>query len=387
MFLVQRGYPKALVHRHIRVTRRIDAKLREQRCQSIGEVTRENLRVCAPPSGRAHDDARSSAVVRLLETFLDEQGLLPPPEPSSPAEQKLAEYGRYLHQVRGLAPPTIPAHLATASQFVPHLGGQGGWAHFPRLIAAELEGFVQQTGHRVSRATLQHTVAHLRSLLRFLAAQGEIPVGLDTQIDTPRVYRGEQLPRALPWATVSGFLGSIDRSTPLGKRDYAMFQLIVNYGLRASEVVGLCLDDVQWRAGRLLVTQCKTATPLELPLTDAVGASLVRYLRRGRPQGPYREIFLRHRAPAGVLKPTAVTEAFQAWSRRSGLAIPFQGAHCLRHSYAIHLLRQGASLRTIGAILGHRSAESTCVYLRFAVEDLREVALDLPSDALEEGGS
>ena len=80
----------------------------------------------------------------------------------------------------------------------------------------------------------------------------------------------------------------------------------------------------------------------------------------------------------GVLKPTAVTEAFQAWSKRSGLAIPFQGVHCLRHSYAVHLLRSGLSLKTIGDLLGHRTLESTCVYLRLAVDDLRDVALPLP---------
>jgi site-specific recombinase XerD len=166
-----------------------------------------------------------------------------------------------------------------------------------------------------------------------------------------------------------------------------MFQLIANYGLRASEVVGLRLDDIHWRTGCLSVCQRKSAAPLSLPLTDAVGDSLVSYLRRGRPPSCYREVFLRHRAPAGILKPTAVTEAFQAWSRRSGLAIPFQGCHCLRHSYAVHLLRQGTSLKTIGDLLGHRSTESTCVYLRLAVEDLREVALDLPAGALQEVGA
>ena len=95
----------------------------------------------------------------------------------------------------------------------------------------------------------------------------------------------------------------------------------------------------------------------------------------------HREVFLRVRAPAGPLAPTAVTEAFQGWTRRSGLPIPYQGPHCLRHSLAVHLLRQGTSLKAIGDLLGHRSAESTCVYLRLHVEDLRDVALDLPPEA------
>ena len=169
---------------------------------------------------------------------------------------------------------------------------------------------------------------------------------------------------------------------------------MATYGLRACEVVTLTLDDVEWRARRLRIPQRKTRGSLWLPLTDEVGTALLDYLRHGRhalnvrrqrvpfrggPPRSYRELFLRCRTPTGVLKPTAVTEAFQAWSKRSGLAIPFQGAHCVRHSYAVHLLRSGVSLKTIGDLLGHRTLESTCVYLRLAVDDLRDVALSLPA--------
>ena len=86
-----------------------------------------------------------------------------------------------------------------------------------------------------------------------------------------------------------------------------------------------------------------------------------------------------HETPEGILKPTAVTEAFQAWARRSRLGIPYQGAHCLRHSLAVHLLRQGVSLSALGNLLGHRTAESTQAYLRLAVEDLRTVPLPVPA--------
>jgi site-specific recombinase XerD len=238
---------------------------------------------------------------------------------------------------------------------------------------------------RHSRASLQHTVAELRSFLRFLATQGRVPPGLDLQIDTPRCYRQEQLPRALPWATVRAFLAAIDRTTPLGLRDYTIFFLIATYGLRASEIVALTLDAIDWRAGILHITPRKHGTPLALPLTDAAGRVLLRYLRVGRPDTTRREVFLRGRAPAGILKPTAITEAFQAWARRSGLPIPFQGAHCLRHAVAVHLLRQGVSLKALGDLLGHRTAESTQAYLRLAVDDLRTVPLPVP--ALGEEGA
>ncbi len=231
---------------------------------------------------------------------------------------------------------------------------------------------------RLTRESLQHEIAHVRAFLRFLAGEHLAPPGLDTQIDTPRVYRLERLPRALPWSTVQTLLASIPRKTPLGRRDYAIFLLMATYGLRASEIVDLRLDDIDWRRDTLRVAQRKNSSTLHLPLLNSVGNALVDYLRHTRPASPHRQLFLRARAPAGTLKPTAVTEAFQAWSKRSGLGIPFQGAHCLRHAYAVHLLRSGTPLKTIGDILGHRSAESTCVYLRLAIDDLRDVALSLP---------
>jgi site-specific recombinase XerD len=109
-----------------------------------------------------------------------------------------------------------------------------------------------------------------------------------------------------------------------------------------------------------------------------VGDVVVHYLRQARPQTHFRQLFLRVRAPIGPLGHTGVNDAFRGCVKRSGLELPFMGIHCLRHSYALHLLQQGTAFKTIGDLLGHRTSESTCVYLRLATEDLREVALDVP---------
>jgi site-specific recombinase XerD len=199
-------------------------------------------------------------------------------------------------------------------------------------------------------------------------------------IDTPRIYRLERLPRHLPWETVKQLLASIDTTSPYGLRDYTMLFLVATYGLRTCEVVSLTLDDINWRAGTIRIPQRKTAQELVLPLTDAAGDVLVRYLKESRPNLSFRQLFLRVRAPLGALKSTAVTEAFQLRVRLSGLDIPYHGPHCLRHSYATHLLRQGTSVKAIGDLLGHRDAESTCVYLRLATEELRTVALPVPEE-------
>ena len=198
------------------------------------------------------------------------------------------------------------------------------------------------------------------------------------QINGPRLYRLEKLPRALPWETVRALLRSIDRTSAMGLRDYAMFLLIATYGLRRGEVAAITLDDFLWRQGRLRIHQHKTSSPLELPLTNEVASALVKHLKRTPPPPPYRRIFLRMRAPIGSLNPQAISDAFRSLVRKSRLSIPFRGPHCMRHSLATHLLNNGTSLKTIGDILGHRSPQSTSTYLRLATEGLREVSLPVP---------
>ena len=380
-WLRSQGYPRYLIRLRVRATRKLDALLGQQGVHGPGDLTAEQLLAYAPRDSQ--QDIELAAVVRALARYFGETHLFAPSR-QTPAEQLLASYRKHLERVRGLAPATICHHAATVGEWLAHLGYDQEPARLHALERRALEEFLERIGGRVGRESLQHAVAHLRCFLRFLASGGLAPAGLDTQLDTPRVYRGERLPRALPWDLVRAFLQSIDRSTPMGRRDYAMFLLIASYGLRSCEVVALTLDDIEWRARRLCVTRPKVRSTLVLPLTDEVGAAILGYMRAGRPELPHREVFLRERAPAGTLKPTAVTEAFQGRVRRSGLPIRAQGPHCLRHSLAVHLLRQGESLKAIGDLLGHRSTESTCVYLRLHVEDLREVALDLPADALSE---
>lgn len=377
-WLHAQGYPRHPICLRLRAAPRLDARLRRQKIHRPAELTASALRAFAPDDSQ--DDIALASLVHSLVRYFKAQHVLAV-TPSTPANDLVAAYASHLADVRGFAVSTIAYHTATVRMWLGEGDPKGALAQLRAREIGAIEDFLIIMGGRVSRPSLQHVVAHLRGFLRFLAMRDLAPTDLASWIDTPRVYSGERLPRALPWDTVLRFLKSLDRTTPMGRRDYAMFLLITTYGLRTSEVVALTLDDVGWREGQLRVPRPKVRSPLTLPLTPEVGAALLAYVRDGRPQLPHRQLFLRARAPAGTLKPTAVTEAFQGRVRRSGLAIPYKGPHCLRHSLAVHLLRQGASLKTIGDLLGHRSAESTCVYLRLHVEDLRDVALDLPGPA------
>ena len=376
-FLHYLGYSRVGAQRRIRGLPLVEKRLKRRGCRRIFDITPETLRRCGPRAGEAYEDVEAAPTVRLLEQYFHKIGRFKK-GPLGPIEKKLIEYEQFLDSVRGFASSTAHNHVMTSREFLVRFCPSDDLSKLGRLTSQDLEDFIRDAGNRMGRASLQHIVARTRALLKYLASRGEAPRGLDLQIDTARVYRGEKLPKALPWETVQKLLRSVDRSSPKGKRDYAILLLISTYGLRSNEVASLKLEDIDWRGSRIQVFQRKTATPLVLPLTDAVGKAILSYIRHGRPPVSYRQIFVRHRTPNGILKPACVSDVFQAWSMRSGLEIPYQGAHCLRHSYAVHLLRQGISLKTIGDVLGHRTFESTCVYLRLSIDDLRSVPLPLP---------
>jgi len=241
-----------------------------------------------------------------------------------------------------------------------------------------VEAFVVAEGRRVKRQTLQHTVAQLRAFLRFCYDRNELRERLDA-IDTPRTYRGESPPRALPWNLVQSLLRSIDRSSAAGLRDHAILWLMAHYGLRPSEIVTLSLASIDWEAKTLRVEQRKTRSVLILPLADKTLRVLKSYVHRGRPTSVHPELFLRLRAPEGPIKHTAICDLYKKCVRQSGLSLDDSCSYDLRHTFAMRLLERGIGIKLIGDLLGHRSLESTCVYLRLQTKALREVALPVPT--------
>jgi integrase/recombinase XerD len=377
-WLAASGYTPGSREFAIRLLPHVDADLRRRRAHRVASLTPAMLHACWRALIKTFPT--NAGTVRSLARYLTTAGMIGS-DGTGTAERSASvilseEYAKHLREVRGFAPSTVGHHRYASQCFLNHL--QTKKVPLASIEPKDVEAYIKQAGKRLCRGSLQHDIAALRGFLRFLATDGRAPTGLDRRIDTPRLYRLEQLPRALPWDTVMLLLRSIDTASAMGLRDYTMFLLIATYGLRASEVVSLTLDDIRWRQGILRIHQRKTCSPLELPLTNEVMAVMVKHLKRTPPPAPFRRVFLRMRAPIGLLKPTAVTEAFQAAARKSGLSIPYQGPHCLRHAYALHLLKNGTPLKTIGDILGHRTAESTSMYLRLATGDLREVSLAVP---------
>lgn len=288
-----------------------------------------------------------------------------------------ADYQRQLLELRGLSQSAREHHAMTVTDFLAR--GLGVDQELSALTPVDIERFVALRSRELSRHSLQHVVAHLRSFLRFCHDRGEVDQSLDA-IETPRTYRGELPPQALEWSTVQALIRSVDLASKAGRRDHCILHLMAHYGVRPSEVVALRLDSINWEASVLHVVQRKTNGDLFLPLAPQTLRILRDYLARERlAQGAdHPELFLRARCPNGPIERWAIGDIFKKRIREAKLELPGHNVYRLRHTFAMRLLTRGVGVKAIGDLLGHRSLESTCAYLRLDLDMLRGVALDVP---------
>jgi site-specific recombinase XerD len=223
--------------------------------------------------------------------------------------------------------------------------------------------------------TVQRLASALRSLLRWWHGQGLIGGPLDQAV--PKVAnRRPGLPRPLQPGQVGTLMASCDQATAAGRRDLAMLTLLARMGLRAGEVAGLGLDDINWRRGEITIRGKRNRLDA-LPLPADVGEALASYLRDGRAATALdRSVFIRVRAPHQGLTPVGVTQVVAAAARRAGLGVIY--AHRLRHSAATSILAEGGSLAEIGQLLRHRRTLTTAAYTKVDIEALRTLARPWP---------
>jgi integrase/recombinase XerD len=222
------------------------------------------------------------------------------------------EYEAYLSRERGLAAATNDRYWWVVSRFLVACSGKG--AIDPGAIGlAQISSFVVREARKGSR-TAQTTATALRSFLRFLFRQGWTTTDLAGSVPRVPIWGQANLPRYLPGDQVERLLSSCDRATSIGRRDYAVLLLLARLGLRASEVVALGLDDVDWRAGELLI-RGKGKLHDRLPLPHDVGEAVAAYLRRDR-QGETRRLFIRTKGPRDVVRALTPSPSMLCGTRR-----------------------------------------------------------------------
>jgi len=296
--------------------------------------------------------------------------------PDTAQEALLDEFAGFVRTERGLAEATIRWYRQVAGSFLAgHVSEQGGLA---ALSAAEVNAFVLAGVGRRSAGSLNNVVTALRALLRFVYLRGYTATPLAAAAPRTVGWRDRGPSRGLEPAQVARLLGSCDRRTSNGRRDFAIVTVLARLGLRAGEVTALRLEDVDWRAGEITVhgkgNRCD-----RLPLPVDVGQAIADYCRRGRPRGDCRALFLHGRAPYAALTPSAVSKVVERACDRAGL--PRVGAHRLRHSVAAAMRRAGAPLFEIGQLLRHAHAVTTAGYAHDDQTALAQVARRWPGGA------
>jgi integrase/recombinase XerD len=345
-----------------------------------GDLTGEHARRFAAGRRAAGVKTWSSPrSVALALEYLRQLGVAPMPVPASPQcplEELLADYCRYLSVERGLCDHTVfDVYRPAARLFLSGRPAPDGLG-LDRLSAAEVNSFLARECPGRSMSGARDLVCALRSLLRYLHLAGLTPVPLVWAVPSVADLRDRTLPRGLDPAAVGRLLASCDRRTLAGLRDYAILLLLSRLGLRAGEVAAVTLDDVDWRAGLLLV-HGKGSREDALPLPADIGEAIVAYLRR-RPRCGCRALFLRVTAPRRQLDRCTVAWVVRAACDRAGL--PRVGAHRLRHTAASQMLQAGATLPEIGQVLRHREPKTTAIYAKVDHSSLQPLARRWPGE-------
>ena len=377
--LTRQGYASATARDKLRLIAHLSRWLDRDKLpvEELNEACIERFRCYRCRQGRV--DRHAAATCKALLQQLRAASVIPPsPEPREDNVQRRIEddYRQYLVQERGLASATIINYVAIVRDFV-----AANPMPLDTLCLNDIHAFIRRLSRKFSRRRLQLVVTGLRSFLRYLQQRGKISADLATAVPVVANWRRADVPKTITPQQVEALLASCDDATPAGRRDRAILLLLARLGLRASEVVAMHLDDIDWQVGNFIV-RGKGSRREPMPLPEDVGQALADYLSDGRPVCDSRRVFIRLQAPyRGLRNASSLCDVVKRALRRAGINAPLKGAHLLRHSLATRMLTSSASLAEIGELLRHERLETTQIYAKLDLGTLRSLAQPWPGAA------
>ncbi len=377
-FLAESGYTPLSAAVQLRLMAHVSRWLEAEHCdvRDLNAQRAEEFLLARREAG--YTGLRTSEAMVPLFGFLRMSGAVPPLVsvlPSSAIEVLLASFNRYLLSERVLATSTAAAYVARVDRF---LAGCAWDGDVSRLSAADVTRAVLEETVTRKVGSVQFFVVAVRAFLKFCSLEGLIDLDLSAAAPSITGRRSHVLPQGIKPEDATALLVSCDRSQIIGRRDHAVLLILLRLGLRSIEVARLRRDDIDWRAGQMVI-RGKGGCEESLPLPAEVGESVVSYLHNGRPVSGSREVFLTLCAPLVALKRGSVSLIVRRACLRAGIAP--MGAHRLRHALACDMVAAGASLPEIGQVLRHRHLSSTAIYAKTDVVQLRSLALPWPGGA------
>ena len=381
--LARLGYAPASVRLQLKLLADLSEWLPKQGMAAANLISSDLSRFLDDRRSAGHSRYASSKAMQPILDYLQRLGVVAKhldEEAPGQVEEMLGRFWRYLTVERTLAPVTARAYLDMVRPFVrSRLGADNAARGLESLSAADVIAFVTAHCPRLSRGAAKLTVTALRSFLGFLHLEGVIAVSVSSAVPSVAGRRLVALPKGLAYDQVQCLLASCDSHTRRGCRDVAILTMLVRLGMRAGEVAKLQLDDIDWRAGEIIV-RGKGNSIERLPLPPDVGEAVAEYLQSARPPSAQgRTVFVRIKAPHRQLTSGGVSNVVADAGHKAGLGRIH--AHRLRHTAAMQMLRAGASLPEVGQLLRHRSALTTAIYAKVDRETLRMIARAWPGDA------
>ena len=292
-------------------------------------------------------------------------------------QQAINTYAQYLREERELSEKTTIKYSPVIERFLSGRFGDEPLV-FAALCAQDVIGFIKREALRLSPAGAKSATTALRSFLCYLRYRGDINSNLAAAVPKVPNWSMTGIPRAIAPEHIQTVLTYCPRDTSIGNRDYAILMLLVHLGLRASEIVSLTLDSINWESGSINITG-KGKKIASLPLPTEVGEAVVRYLQNGRPASHDRVLFLRDHAPIrGLVGEVTIGTIVNTALTRAKILTLHRGAHQFRHALAVKLLKQGATLNEIGAVLRHQHPKTTGIYAKVDLTSLRPLSLSWP---------
>ena len=379
--LARLGYTPAGTRRKLEAAAHLSQWLagRGMTADDIGDETIAEFTVARRAAG--HSSQLTAGSLAWMLGYLRGLGAVRPtagPGPAAEAGHLLERFGAFLADERGLADKTRGAHLDSARRFLAAVtpDGESGLP-LEYLTAPDVTVFLAGMARIQAPGTTQNTASMMRTFLTWLYAEGLIAVPLAGTV--PGAYRRRRIrmPALVTEADAAALLAACDRTTAQGLRDYAIVLALKRMGLRAREVAGLTLDDVDWRSG-IVVISGKGGRRDQLPLPRDVAEAVIAYLRNGRPAAALdRRVFVRSVAPHRGLTGYAVGHAVARAARRAGLVKV--RPHQLRYLAATAMQAAGAPLAEIGQVLRHDDERTTSLYAKVDVAALRPLAPPWPA--------